>query len=54
LLEQLKQEGERVPSQQSRPWFTGSLTKMLMLRVSAPQAVAAVSVTVSLPTELAV
>lgn len=50
LLEQLKQVGERVPSQQRRPRLAGSVMVMLIVRVTLPHAPPEVDrVTVSVP-----
>jgi hypothetical protein len=35
---QLKQDGERVPSQQRRPRFAGALIRIDSVRVTLPQA----------------
>jgi hypothetical protein len=53
-LEQLKQVGDRVPSQHWRPVFCGSLMEIVIERVIAPHAPVPVRVTLSVPLEDAV
>jgi hypothetical protein len=53
-LEQLKQDGECVPSQHWRPVFCGSLIEIVIERVIAPQAPVPVRVTLSVPLDDAV
>lgn len=53
MLEQLKQVGDLVPSQQSSPWFCGALTTIVSVRVTEPHPPPlATSVTVSVPLDV--